>query len=326
MAVGQTSETVQPPADAMKPVATPTSGLTSGYQLPIGNPDDFVFYLESPDCNTLRKLTDILLAQMNEVNFEFQDDLIRVTGMESAQIALVDFCITKENFSTFKVNRPVAVGVNLPVLNQFFKECSGAGHSMRMWMENDSEDINIMLVNTEVDGLSVHFSFKRMEIEGGHIQPPSRLCEQQDATILMSSTTFRDRMVHFKEVGEAVRVTIPTGNAAVQWGVVEANHTIDVGIFSRSESDEAATPDASANVALKISTAQTGFSKTFGLRHLEIFSKAQRLSGQVKIWVNEALPACFHFDLDDNPAKGFARFWLAPYVDDRATQSQTQLV
>jgi len=58
-----------------------------------------------------------------------------------------------------------------------------------------------------------------------------------------------------------------------------------------------------------------GFKKTFNLKHLDMFSRGSTLGTKIKIWLFAASPACFHYDIEDDPDRGWARFWLAPHVD-----------
>ena len=70
-----------------------------------------------------------------------------------------------------------------------------------------------------------------------------------------------------------------------------------------------------SRVEINITDAQKGWRKGFGLKHLDIFARSANLSDRMKIWVSGASPACFHFDIDNNPELGWARFWLAPHND-----------
>jgi DNA polymerase III sliding clamp (beta) subunit (PCNA family) len=70
----------------------------------------FPFFIEAHDATLFKKIIDILVVQVNEVNFEINDAGIRIIGMESAQIALIDMCLTPTNFATYRITRPSAVG------------------------------------------------------------------------------------------------------------------------------------------------------------------------------------------------------------------------
>ena len=81
--------------------APPSLSLRRRFQpaSPIDN--NWIFLLECETSNLFKKITEILLLQMSEINMEISDTGLHIVGMESSQIALVDFSVTKKNFSMF---------------------------------------------------------------------------------------------------------------------------------------------------------------------------------------------------------------------------------
>jgi len=72
-----------------------------------------VFFMECDSQSLLRKLVDILLSLVSQANFEFTENGIVITSMDSSQTAMIDFSIQSASFSTWELKRPIKVGMDL---------------------------------------------------------------------------------------------------------------------------------------------------------------------------------------------------------------------
>eukprot|EP00392_Amoebophrya_sp_AT5.2_P015792 g16008.t1 len=103
------------------------------------------------------------------------------------------------------------------------------------------------------------------------------------------------------------------------WHVAEASRVMDVWVDTRSDPE---------NGRVLLSLGQNdflkGMKKKFGLKHLDIFSKGSSLADKIKIWLHAEHPACFHFDIENDPNLGWARFWLAPFVENDGLEGENQ--
>jgi len=78
-----------------------------------------------PDAKSMRELVDTLAKLMEEARFTIKQDGIRVIGMDSSKLALIDIYMPREAFLEYEVAEDrdeVYLGVNLSSLSQMMKK------------------------------------------------------------------------------------------------------------------------------------------------------------------------------------------------------------
>ncbi|CAD7938650.1 unnamed protein product [Amoebophrya sp. A120] len=231
----------------------------------------------------------------------------KLAGMESSQIALIDVNLSKRNFVTWNVNRPVSVGVNLQVMRDMLK--SGQSDDFwRMYQYPDDEYIHMQIFSRRNSMAKLDFQWKSMDIDMENIEAPSELCAGEPS-VVMASWRFKELMSEFKAMGDNLEVCLNPSH--LTWHVTEpGKRVIDYWHDSRQD------PEGSrVMISLGENDELRGWKKTFGLKHLDIFSRGSSLAGKIKIWLFHQHPACYHYDIEDDPTLGWARFWLAPFAD-----------
>ncbi|CAD7968616.1 unnamed protein product [Amoebophrya sp. A25] len=279
--------------------------------------DNTAFFIEAEKPILIKKLVEVLLLQVNEINMEITEEGVSIRGMESSQIALMDVNLSRGNFCTFTVNRPTTIGLQLPLLRDMMKT-AGPGDFFRLYKNVEDEYVHMELFPKSSPLMAahakLHFSWKSMDIDMEVIQPPDHLCAGEP-TIVMESSRFKELMSEFKNLGEQVELALNTdqhGEHHLLWHVSEASRVMDVWVDSRGDGGS-----GGRRVTINRNGLQN-WRKSFGLKHLDIFSRGSTLSNKIKLWLSETHPACFHYDIEEDMNKGWARFWLAPFAETAA--------
>lgn len=314
-------------SDATK---APSIALPRRWQPAFPKHGEWLFFLELENLNLLKKVVDILLLQMSEINFELRDDGVHIVGMESSQIALVDIYIAKKNFITFSISRPCTVGISLQLLRDMLKQAS-ADDFLRFYQPNSSSssvsNVHLEFYSKKLIASRVSYKWRPLDIECDAITAPNHLV-QGEPSVSIPTYRFRELMGDFKNLSDAVEVTL--NKEHLTWHITEEKRIIYMWIDQRTDVEdmnESTVTDSSMhqNSRLKLNTQNTNlgqsttafrpWKKTFGLKHLNIFAQASTLSERLDIWFSGMHPACFHFDLEGEKENGYARFWLAAYAE-----------
>lgn len=297
------AEILPPPAYEMHGTA-----LKRRYQSSV-DPEGCLFFIEADSVSLIRRIVEVLLLQVNEINFEIQEDSIQIVGMESSQIALMDINVSKRNFSTWKINRPASVGISLNMLRDMLK-VGGVDDFWRLYQFPNDEYVHMQMFSKKFQTVKLNFSWKTLDIEADAIEAPDYLCSGEP-NIVLPSSRFREMMGEFRSLSEQVEMNLNPGH--LTWHVTETNRVLDCWVDNRIDEE----PGFPTRVEINCGQFR-GWKKCFGLKHLDIFSRGATLASRIKIWIHDKHPACFHYDIENEPDLGWARFWLAPFVDNPA--------
>eukprot|EP00392_Amoebophrya_sp_AT5.2_P015791 g16007.t1 len=170
------------------------------------DPEQTMFFIEASSPSLMKRIVEVLLMQVNEINIEINEDGMTVRGMESSQIALMDVNLNKRNFCTWKLNRPATVGIQLSIMRDMLK-AGGGDDFWRLYQFPDDEEIHMEMYSKKYNTSKLHFSWKSMDIEMESMTPPDDFTAHEPA-IVMNSKRFKELMNDFKNLGTEVEITM----------------------------------------------------------------------------------------------------------------------
>jgi proliferating cell nuclear antigen len=106
--------------------------------------------------------------------------------MDNSHVALVSMMLKAEQFSPYRCDRNVALGINLTSLTKVLR-CAQNEDMLTLKAEDAPDIVNLTFENTESDRIS-EYDIKLMDIDDDHLQIPET---EYAATITMPAAEFQ---------------------------------------------------------------------------------------------------------------------------------------
>jgi len=246
----------------------------------------------------LKKALDAVKDLCKEVNFECDEKGIGLQAMDSSHVALVSMFLSECAFSEYKCTKHTALGVNVESLSKIFKLC-GQNDTVTIRAEDDADRITFVFESPEADKMS-DFDLKLVDLDAEALTIPEqdygvkvdlpaaelqRICKDLQSFGDQAVITANKEFVKFTVLGD-----VGSGNVTLK--------------PNRNEKDP---------VIIQVKNNPT--SATYGLRFLNLFTKATGLCSNVELRLSDEIPMVVTYLLVEEKY-GFLKFYLAPKIDD----------
>ena len=253
-----------------------------------------ILEIQTIQSNVIKILCDVLKETLNDVNFIFDENGMRVMAMDGSHVALVHMKLHAKNFEYFHCAGKIHVGLNMSNLYKLIKTVTNMDTITFFISNEDRHDFGIKIENADKNSNTV-FHLKMLDIDEQEIKIPDI---QLDSVITMPSNDFQRMCRDMNNIAEQIVITSSShrlklacsGDFACQETIIgEANHGLS---FSKNKEEEV--------------------SGKFSLKYINLFTKSTNLSNTLEIYLKKDFPLMLKYNVAN---LGDIMFCLAPTMD-----------
>lgn len=215
--------------------------------------DDTIIYIQTIQGNSIRTLVEGLKDVLIEINFEVDEEGIRVKALNSSQSVFVFLKLEASKFNTFICKQKQIWSIYMPDFHKFLKTMGRDDVLTFTQTKNQTEKINIFIDNSE-KSLQTKYSLNLYDIniETFDVPPqkfssiitiPSQEFQKicRDMSVLSDKveiTSLRNRLTFFckGDIGECTKTiggsVIEQENEEIVHGIFSLNHLVQITKFT----------------------------------------------------------------------------------------------
>ena len=256
-----------------------------------------ILEIQTVQSNVIKVLCDVLKETLNDVNFCFDNQGMKVMAMDGSHIALVHIKLFAEKFEYYHCPDKLFVGLNMNNLYKLIKTVTNMDTITFFITEDNRHEFCIKIDNMDKNSTTT-FNLKMLDIDENEIRIPDI---QLDSVIAMPSNDFQRICRDMHNIADHITITAYSDKlklscdgdfASQQTTIGEANHGL---VFSTSvvESDYEVTG-------------------RFSLKYINLFTKSTNLSNTLEIFLKKDYPFMMKYHVAN---LGDLMFCLAPSMD-----------
>ena len=143
---------------------------------------------------------EVLKDILNDINVYFDDKGIRITTLDTARTALVDFYLLSDNFEEYSCKEPVVAGINVTNTFKLLKAISN--NDILSFEINNKEILEIKIENGNKKSCT-SFQLKLLDINEDFIEIPN---VSNSVTTVMPSVDFQRICRDMNNLGQELRI------------------------------------------------------------------------------------------------------------------------
>lgn len=254
-----------------------------------------------------KKILESIKDLLNEAIFDCSSTGITVQAMDSSHVSLVSLSMSSEGFDTYRCDRNLSMGINLPIMSKLVK-CSGNDDVITLKAADEADVLSLVFESPNQEKVS-DFEMKLVDIDTEHLGiPDTEYC----CVVKMPSGEFQRICRDLSQIGDSV--IIACTKEGVKFTSSGENGTGNIKLCQNASSDK---DEENVTVDMK-----EGVCLTFALRYLNYFAKATPISPQVTLSMSQDVPLVVEYKIAD---MGFMRFYLAPKIEDQDHESRKEV-
>jgi proliferating cell nuclear antigen len=256
--------------------------------------DDCVLVIQTVQSSVIKTLCDVLKETLNDVNFIFDDEGMRLMAMDGAHVALVHLKLHGDRFETYKCEEKMQVGLNMNNLFKLTKTITNMDIITFFIKRDNRNEFGVKIENSDKN-TNTTFYLKMLDIDEDELRIPN---VQLDSVITMQSNDFQRMCRDMMNIADIIEITSHenklklscNGDFASQETIIgEANH----GMKNESSSTEPV-------------------SGRYSLKYINLFTKSTNLSNMLEIYLKPSFPLMLKYNVAN---LGDIMFCLAPTVN-----------
>jgi proliferating cell nuclear antigen len=151
--------------------------------------------------SALKSAFEVLKDILNDINIYFDEGGIRITTLDTARTALVDFKLLADNFEEYECKEPVVAGINVTNTFKLLKTISN--NDILIFEITNKENMNIKIENSNKK-TSTSFQLKLLDINEDFIEVPN---VPVSVTTIMSSVDFQRICRDMNNIGQEIQIS-----------------------------------------------------------------------------------------------------------------------
>jgi len=245
-----------------------------------------------------KKTIDALKDFIKEAVFDVTAEGLSLQSMDASHVSLVHIRLGCEGFEIFRVDKNLALGVNMDTLQKLMK-CSASDDILTIRAEDDGDVMTMVFESKNRDKIS-EYEMKLMDLDIEQLGIPD---QNYSCEVKMPSGEFQRICRDLSNIGESVNITVVKSGVdfSAKGDVGGAKiHLTELSNVDREKDAVTIRVDEPVNL-------------TFALRYLNFFTKATPLSGQVSLHISPDVPMVVTYDIMDF---GSVKYFLAPKIEE----------
>ena len=238
----------------------------------------------------LKTLFEVLKDILNDVNFVFNKDGIKLVAMDSSRVALVYMFLEADNFEIYDCDKEYSLGMNM--LNMYkILRVIGTNDVLDMCLDTETKVTLNIEVNNVKKKTTTKFKVKLLDIDDPLMDPPDL---KLTAVTSMLSIDFQKFGRDMANLGHELDVNITRNKK---------------GILFKCEGDFASQETFIEDVDDDVEDVSNNYS----LKYINTFAKATNLCPTVQLFLAPKYPLILRYDVAQ---LGDICFCLAARIDD----------
>mmetsp|Transcript_32586 Transcript_32586/g.50562 ORF Transcript_32586/g.50562 Transcript_32586/m.50562 type:complete len:261 (-) Transcript_32586:39-821(-) len=249
----------------------------------------------------LKRILDSLKDLVLQANLDCSPTGISLQALDQSHVSLVALLLRQEGFQSYRCDRSIPLGINISSMTKILK-CAGNEDSVTIQAEDDGDSVTFVF---ESPHKVSEFELKLMEVEGDSLAIPDR---EYDANVTLPASEFQRICRDLTVIGETVLIEVSkegvkfSGKGEMGSGVIQLRPSAEFD----AKPEETTTIETTKPVAL-----------SFGVKFLNLFTKATALSGVVCLSMTEGEPIAIEYPIEE---LGYIRYYLAPKIEEEEEQ------
>merc|ERR1712232_596321 len=231
----------------------------------------------------LKRLLDSLKDLVLQANLDCSPTGIALQALDQSHVSLVALLLRQEGFESYRCDRSIPLGINIQSMTKILK-CAGNDDAVTLRADDDGDTITFIFENPN----------KVSEVEGDSLAIPDR---EYDATVTMPGSEFQRICRDLSVIGETV--LIEASKEGVKFSVKGEMGNGVIHLKPSTEFDVKEDEKTSVNASKPVSL-------SFGVKFLNLFTKATALSGSVRLSMTEGEPIAIEYPIEE---LGYVRYY-----------------
>eukprot|EP00088_Acartia_fossae_P055248 TRINITY_DN64130_c0_g1_i1.p1 TRINITY_DN64130_c0_g1~~TRINITY_DN64130_c0_g1_i1.p1 ORF type:complete len:264 (-),score=11.03 TRINITY_DN64130_c0_g1_i1:119-910(-) len=258
-----------------------------------------MFHCRLAQGHILRKLLDAIKELITDANFEVTETGLSLQAMDPSHVALVSVLLHAGSFEPYTCTRSHCIGVNFGNLSKIVR-CAGADDVITLRGEDDDAELTLQFESPTRDRLS-EYQLRLMNIDQEGLAVNN---DDADAEIEMNSAEFTRICRDMQVITETITIEVTKGEVSFS-----GQGELGKGYVTLKQPDAMAVDENEPTLSIRLSKPVSG---KFGLKYMNMFTKASTLSETVKVCLSHEQPLRIEYEMEE---VGFIRYYLAPKDD-----------
>jgi proliferating cell nuclear antigen len=249
-----------------------------------------MLHFRTVQSSALKTLFEVLKDILNDVNFVFNKEGIKLVAMDSSHVALVYMFLEAENFEPYVCDKEYTLGMNMLNMYKIFRVI-GSNDVLDVSLNDDDEvNLNISVSNAKKKTKTT-FKVKLLDIDDDMLDPPEL---KLSSVTPMLSVDFQKFGRDMANLGHDLDVNITRNKQGL---LFKCN-----GDFAYQET----LVEDDNNTAVEVSN-------DYPLKYINTFAKATNLCPSVQLFLEPEYPLIMRYEVAQ---LGDICFCLAPRVTE----------
>ncbi|KAL8569541.1 hypothetical protein ACOMHN_002087 [Nucella lapillus] len=246
-----------------------------------------------------KKVLEAIKDLLSDAIYDCSSTGITLQAMDSSHVSLVSLSLRSDGFDTFRCDRNLSMGINLPSMSKILK-CAGNDDIITVKAGDSADNVTFVFESPNQEKVS-DYEMKLIDLDTEHLGIPDT---EYSTVVKLPSAEFQRICRDLSQIGDSVVISCTkegikfSASGDLGTGNIKLAQTA-----SADKEEEAVVVEMNQAVCL-----------TFALRYLNFFTKATPLSPQVSLSMSPDVPLVVEYKIAD---MGFLRFYLAPKIEDQ---------
>tara|TARA_Y100000816_G_scaffold282166_1_gene257526 strand:- start:154 stop:921 length:768 start_codon:yes stop_codon:yes gene_type:complete len=252
-----------------------------------------ILELVSVQSNSIRTLCDVLKETLNDVNFVFTEDGLKVMAMDGSNVALIHLKLYADRFEHYYCKHKIYVGLNMSI---FFKLIKTITNTDTVCFYIDSENTHEFCVKIENADKNSNtlFKLKMLDIDEDELKIPDI---ELESVITMPSNEFQRICRDMMNISDSIKIESTDNHLKLSCE----------GEFASQE-----TVIGETTHGLNVNKNTTTIGGRYSLKYINLFTKSTNLSNTLDIYLKNDFPLMLKYNVAN---LGDITFILASYND-----------
>lgn len=254
--------------------------------------ETYVLKLQTVQSNVIKVLCDVLKETLNDINFIFDENGLKVMAMDGSHVALVHLRLNAANFEHYYCARKIQVGLNMNNLFKIIKTVTNMDFITFSINIERQHEFCIEIENADKNTRTV-FNLKMLDIDDEELSIPDI---EVESMITIPSNDFQRMCRDMLNISDHIIIT----------------SSMDMLILAcKGDFAEQETCIGNSNHGLKCQMAEK-VSGRFSLKYINLFTKSTNLSNILEIYLKKDYPLMLKYNVAN---LGDIMFYLAPSIE-----------
>ncbi|KAI9626298.1 hypothetical protein KEM48_010550 [Puccinia striiformis f. sp. tritici PST-130] len=160
-----------------------------------------MFEAKLEQAGVLKSVLDAIRELVTDVNFNCDEDGMKLQAMDNSHVALVALQLRASGFGQYRCDRQMTLGINVPSFQKITK-CAAPQDILTLRAQDDADILSIVAETLNTDRVA-EYEMKMMDIDIEHLGIPET---RYDAEVTLPSSEFNRIIRDLKEMGESIRI------------------------------------------------------------------------------------------------------------------------